>query len=219
MAESGLLIDARNDALALAAEADTRGHYLVAMWAAHLALRIQPSQPVSDLVVSQASRVDGDLAEAVAEHAVTLFGDDGTALEKTARRFVELGHSSLAHETYVVASRAYRTRSQKTGTSRCSAAADHLQSQGCVPSFAVRKAPVGVEALTLREREVSMAIAEGLTQRAVAEALGMSIRTVETHLHRAYRKLGVANAHNSTPPSTSRSGSGPEGSGLEKVHG
>jgi DNA-binding CsgD family transcriptional regulator len=195
LAESGLLIDARNAALALVEHSNAKGQYLVAMWAAHLALRIQPSHSVSELVAFQASRVDGDLAETVARHAVVLVADDGPALEKVARRFVELGHLSLAHETYVVASQAYRTQSQKTAAARCAKEADHLQAEGCVPSFAVRKAPVVVEVLTLREREVSMAIAEGLSQRAVAEALGMGIRTVESHLHRAYRKLGVTNAH------------------------
>jgi predicted ATPase/DNA-binding CsgD family transcriptional regulator len=194
LAESGLLIDARNDALALVTEANARGHYLVAMWAAHLALRIQPSQPVRDAVVSHASKVDGDLADAVAQHGVALFEANATALEKTANRFTELGHLSLAHETFVVASRVYRDHAQKTAASRCAAAAERLQTGGCVPTFAVRTAPVVVDALTLREREVSMAIAEGLSQREVAGALGMAIRTVETHLHRAYRKLGVTNA-------------------------
>jgi DNA-binding CsgD family transcriptional regulator len=194
LAESGLLNDARLSALALVDEANGRGHYLIAMWAAHLALRIQPSEPVSDLVVSQAARVDGDLADSVAQHAIALFGDDGPALEKVAGRFAELGHEGLAHETYLIAYKAYRTRSQKTAANRCSAAAAQLEDGGCVPSFAVRQAPVVVETLTVREREISMAIAEGLSQRAVAEALGMSIRTVESHLHRAYRKLNVTNA-------------------------
>jgi DNA-binding CsgD family transcriptional regulator len=193
LAESGMLIDARNAALTLVEQSKSKGQHLLAMWAAHLALRIQPSNPVRDLVLAQASRIDGDLAETVAQHAVALVNDDGPALEKVAQRFVDLGHLSLAHETYVVASRAYRAQSLKSAASRCSVEADHLHADGCVPSFAVRKVPVTVEVLTLREREVAMAIAEGLSQRAAAEALGMGIRTVETHLHRAYRKLGVTN--------------------------
>jgi DNA-binding CsgD family transcriptional regulator len=195
LAESGLLIDARNAALALVEQSNAKGQYLIAMWAAHLALRIQPSRFGSELVVFQAALIDGDLAETVAMHAVALVADEGPALEKVARRFVELGHLSLAHEAFVVASQAYRTQSQKTAAARCAKNADHLHAEGCVPSFAVPKATVVVEVLTLREREVSTAIAEGLSQRAVAEALGMGIRTVETHLHRAYRKLGVTNAH------------------------
>jgi DNA-binding NarL/FixJ family response regulator len=33
--------------------------------------------------------------------------------------------------------------------------------------------------------------AEGLTNRAVAQALFVSEKTIETHLGRAYRKLGI----------------------------
>ncbi|MCU1486150.1 MAG: hypothetical protein JWN67_2896, partial [Actinomycetia bacterium] len=46
-------------------------------------------------------------------------------------------------------------------------------------------------ALTRREREVGGLAARGLTDRAIAELLVVSIRTVETHLYNAYAKLGV----------------------------
>ena len=65
--------------------------------------------------------------------------------------------------------------------------------EGVDPLFGARNRLVRVEGLTLREREVALAIVQGLTHRAVGDALGMSHRTVETHLHRAYRKLNVTN--------------------------
>ena len=45
--------------------------------------------------------------------------------------------------------------------------------------------------LTAREREVVELLAEGRTTRAVARLLDCSPRTVEKHLERVYRKLGV----------------------------
>jgi DNA-binding CsgD family transcriptional regulator/tetratricopeptide (TPR) repeat protein len=45
--------------------------------------------------------------------------------------------------------------------------------------------------LTPSERSVAAAVAEGLSNRDVAERLCMSVRTVEGHLSSAYRKLGV----------------------------
>jgi DNA-binding NarL/FixJ family response regulator len=45
--------------------------------------------------------------------------------------------------------------------------------------------------LTDREREVLVVAAEGLTAREIAERLGVSERTVTTHLARIYGKLGV----------------------------
>jgi DNA-binding CsgD family transcriptional regulator/DNA-binding transcriptional ArsR family regulator len=49
----------------------------------------------------------------------------------------------------------------------------------------------GLPALARREREVALALAEGLTRAHVAERMGVSVHTVSTLARRAYRKLGV----------------------------
>lgn len=48
-----------------------------------------------------------------------------------------------------------------------------------------------LSALTAQERAVARAVADGMTNREVAEALFLSPRTVEYHLGNVYRKLGV----------------------------
>jgi DNA-binding CsgD family transcriptional regulator len=45
--------------------------------------------------------------------------------------------------------------------------------------------------LTEREAEVVMLIGEGLSNRAVAQRLTLSIRTVESHIYRAMLKTGT----------------------------
>ena len=50
---------------------------------------------------------------------------------------------------------------------------------------------VDVEDLTEREREVLSLLAEGLSNKAIAARLYLSVRTVEGHLTNAYGKLGV----------------------------
>ncbi|MBJ3809425.1 AAA family ATPase [Streptomyces flavofungini] len=50
--------------------------------------------------------------------------------------------------------------------------------------------PLGV--LTARERLIVNKVAEGGSSREVAAALFLSPRTVDTHLHNAYRKLGIS---------------------------
>ena len=50
----------------------------------------------------------------------------------------------------------------------------------------------GVEPLTAREREVAMLAAGGLSSKGIAERLIVSKRTVDSHLDRVYRKLGVS---------------------------
>jgi DNA-binding NarL/FixJ family response regulator len=45
--------------------------------------------------------------------------------------------------------------------------------------------------LTPRETEVALLAARGLSDAAIAERLGIAVRTVTTHLHRTYTKLGI----------------------------
>ncbi len=62
----------------------------------------------------------------------------------------------------------------------------------------LREAPVAIdlgrlaaEGLTEREREVLGLVAWGRTNAEIAAVLGLSVRTVQKHLERVYRKLGV----------------------------
>jgi DNA-binding CsgD family transcriptional regulator len=50
----------------------------------------------------------------------------------------------------------------------------------------------GVEPLTTREREVALLAANGMSSKQVGQRLHLSTRTVDTHLARVYRKLGIS---------------------------
>ncbi|WP_175557495.1 response regulator transcription factor [Raineyella antarctica] len=52
-------------------------------------------------------------------------------------------------------------------------------------------APVWMEALTPREREIAQMVVEGLSNATVARRNGISVRTVEGHLYQIYAKLQV----------------------------
>ncbi|HET9671469.1 MAG TPA: response regulator transcription factor, partial [Actinomycetota bacterium] len=57
-----------------------------------------------------------------------------------------------------------------------------------------RRAREGAEVasdLTSRERQILELLSEGRTMRQIATRLGISPRTVETHVGKVYRKLGV----------------------------
>ena len=51
-----------------------------------------------------------------------------------------------------------------------------------------------LESLTQREREVIRMVAQGASNKAVAEGLGISEKTVQVHRGSAYRKLEIHNA-------------------------
>jgi DNA-binding NarL/FixJ family response regulator len=46
--------------------------------------------------------------------------------------------------------------------------------------------------LTRRQEEVLRLVATGLTNKEVAAQLGLSVGTIESHLHSIYGKIGVA---------------------------
>jgi len=53
----------------------------------------------------------------------------------------------------------------------------------------------GVEALTPSERRVAALAADGQSNREIAQALFLTVKTVETHLSNAYRKLDIRSRH------------------------
>jgi two-component system nitrate/nitrite response regulator NarL len=50
-----------------------------------------------------------------------------------------------------------------------------------------------MDSLTSREREIVLALAEGLSNKKVGRRLNISEGTVKVHLHNIYNKLGVKN--------------------------
>jgi DNA-binding CsgD family transcriptional regulator len=49
----------------------------------------------------------------------------------------------------------------------------------------------GVDALTASERRIAEMATDGLTNREIAQALFVTVKTVETHLAHVFRKLDV----------------------------
>ena len=50
----------------------------------------------------------------------------------------------------------------------------------------------GVDALTASERRIAQIAAEGMANREIAQALFVTLKTVEAHLGSAYRKLEIS---------------------------
>ena len=55
----------------------------------------------------------------------------------------------------------------------------------------VRGQNSGMQSLTVREREVLIRIADGMSNKEIADVLGLGVRTVETHRERAMHKLDI----------------------------
>jgi DNA-binding CsgD family transcriptional regulator len=83
-------------------------------------------------------------------------------------------------------------RHGRRGSSRIAAARAIRLAESCdgarTPALRAMTQPLP---LTAREREIVMLAASGLPNRLIAQRLVVSVRTVEGHLYRACRKLGV----------------------------
>ena len=87
---------------------------------------------------------------------------------------------------------AYRRQDKRGSALGCSTRAHALADTcGGMWTPALRQA-TETSPLTDREAEIVMLISEGLSNRAVAERLTLSVRTVESHIYRAMSKTGTA---------------------------
>jgi DNA-binding CsgD family transcriptional regulator len=110
-----------------------------------------------------------------------------------ARALADLGEALLGAGTREAAREALHDAYELAH--RCGAAAVAAQAAaalrvaGARPRRPFRRGP---QSLTARERRVCELARDGLTNRAIAELLVVTVSTVEYHLAAAYRKLGIA---------------------------
>ena len=144
------------------------------------------------LLETLASTVDGALVPMMASGAQALRDDDGGALAKAADELCRLEFVLFAAELYRAAAQCFDGAGLVVRASRASelAAACERDCEGAVTPLTQRR-PASAP-LTSREREVAGLAAQGRSDAAIAEVLGVSRRTVQTHLARVYAKLGVA---------------------------
>ena len=50
-----------------------------------------------------------------------------------------------------------------------------------------------VEELTVRQREITLLVVQGLSNKEIARQLNIAEDTVKIHLHQVYRQLGISN--------------------------
>lgn len=147
-----------------------------------------PTADMSDVL----NVVDGAFAPASLRFAAACAAHDGPALDAVAAAFAALDAHLFASEAGAEAARAHRRAGRSAAAIASLERARSLLDEAdpvCTP--ALRDLQSAGPALTAREREVALLAARGLADRSIADQLGVSVRTVETHLGRAYAKLGV----------------------------
>src|SRR5271166_2136838 len=137
------------------------------------------------------SIVEGPRAGLAARFAVALRDGDAAELSSVSEEFERMGDLVAALDAAAHAALAYRSQDLRGSALTCSARGDALAEQcGGASTPALRQAARPLP-LTDREAEIVMMIGEGLSNRAIAERLTVSVRTVESHIYRAMAKTGT----------------------------
>ena len=177
---------------AAAAEAVRLGQPASEVMALQTAVRFG-DRTVADRLATLAGTVDGPRAPAAAAHAFALAGNDGEALSRVSTQLEEMGDVLAAADASAQAATVHTERG-RTGTANIAAARAQRLVQACggahTPAVDAAARPLP---LTEREREIITLAARGLSNRAIAEQLVVSIRTVEGHLYNASARLGITN--------------------------
>ncbi len=138
-----------------------------------------------------ARSADGGQVGVYRAHAEAIANADGAALDTVAGEFDRRGAKLLAAEAAAQASMVHRANGNGR-LGRAAAATSRALVKSCggeVRSPALLG--LAMPALTPREREIALLAAQGLSSRAIATRLTVSVRTVDNHLQVAYGKLSI----------------------------
>ncbi len=137
------------------------------------------------------SVVEGPRVGLAARFAAAMRDGDAVELSSVSEEFDRMGDLVAAVDCAAHAALAYRRQDKRGSALGCSTRAEALADRcGGARTPALRQASEALP-LTDREAEIVMLIGEGLSNRAVAERLTLSIRTVESHIYRAMLKTGT----------------------------
>ena len=171
---------------------DDEGALMVSAYLRHEAVRA--GLPVArhvDALAKVAAIDQGRRAKSWFAHAAALAADRRDGLVDAGHQFRTLGMHLVAAEAFARAAVAFR----RAGSPGLAAQAKELsgQQRELCPGARTPALHLGddVVGLTARELDVAKRAAAGHANIGIAEDLGISVRTVETHLQRAFARLGV----------------------------
>jgi len=136
--------------------------------------------------------VDGPRVGLAARFAEALHDGDAAELAAVSEDFERMGDLVAAVDAAAHAAIGFRRQDLRGSALGSSTRADALAQQCSGASTPALRQAIERLPLTDREREIVMLLADGLSSRAVAERLTLSLRTVESHIYRAMMKTDTS---------------------------
>lgn len=187
----GRMPDAVAACLSAADHAERDGLRQAVLIALHTAVRLGAAATVAGRLEDAATGAEGDLVPLLVEHAGAAAKSDAERLDAVAGRFADLGALLLAAEASAQAAAVHRGGSGR-GPGNASALRARQWARECEGARTPALAEMDSSSeLTPREHEIAALAASGMTSRAIAERLVVSVRTVDNVLYAVYSKLGI----------------------------
>jgi DNA-binding CsgD family transcriptional regulator len=194
-AAAGDLQAARAELEAAADLGEQVGDLVGAASALHGLARLGRAPQVQARLAALAAEIDGDLVSARAGYASALAAQNSTDLDKVANIFEHLGANLYAAEASAEAAVILR----RAGKPREARAAEHNAARlltRCEGAVSPAAQTVTARALlTPGELDAAVQAAAGRSNKQIAADMHISVRTAESHLQRAYAKLGISGRH------------------------
>lgn len=185
---------APEEAAAIAAAAGDRMWEGGARFAAALAyltgLELLPDPQELERTSPRLEAVEGVFVSAHREYVTALVGRDAGGMEAAASRLWAQHRAGIALTAYRQAIDLYAARGAGEDAARLLERYDELN--GLAGGQEATRFDARFVQLSGREVEIAQLAASGLSNPQIAEQLSLSVRTVESHLHRAMRKAGIA---------------------------
>jgi DNA-binding CsgD family transcriptional regulator len=193
-ASMGELSTARELALESAGHARETGAALFEVVALLDVARLGDPAAVAPRLDALTGVAEGPYVVASAQFARALAAGDGAGLDEVADRFTGMGARLLGAEASAAAATVHHDQGRRRDEAASRARAQRLVAEcegAATPLVAALAQEPPAATLTRREREVAELAARGRTSREIADALSVSLRTVDSHLDHAYTKLGI----------------------------
>lgn len=167
-----------------------RGYRYSAAFGFLAAVEIAPSREALERAQRMVAHVESAFLQQQLEFMTALVNKDAGAMEAAAARLADSGQIGLALNGYAQAAGAYSEAGEQSKSAAALAAQRALMRTLPNRSFDANRFDAPFIELTDRELEVVRLAASGLTNKQIAAELVLSVRTVESHLHRVTRKTG-----------------------------
>ncbi len=192
LAGSGRSAAAAELAIQTARETAAAGAINSAFWYLADAARFGGTQQAADVAESLAELVGSDITAARLAGIRARAANRPEPLAAAAEAHVAVGMFGHAAELADLAvQRAERAKGRGADAAAARAGAVAALARRTLGSTGARGAELP-EQLTRRESEIAQLAAQGMRDKDIADELVLSVRTVESHLATAYRKLGIA---------------------------